>query len=289
MTARPSHSRFACLLLLSACVDPPSVPAEESSTGSGPGTTSPSTTLDSSPGDASTAVDSTSSEPPETSGGLEMDCHDDRVIPPAPVDCSGASMSIDGSVLIEEGDDPSILEGVVEVSGAIRINRTDLANLDFMACVRKVGADVTIFGNDQLTNVDGLWSLTDIGTELVFSQNDALVDFDGLPNLESVAGSVTITENASLETVTGFHTLVRLDGMGVDENGNLSGGNLLIRANPVLQHIDGFGEMKVINGVFGVTNNPALCISSVICVVEGIVQPSTPPDSWSTVANDGSC
>ena len=58
---------------------------------------------------------------------------------------------------------------------------------------------------------------------------------------------------------------------------------------PVLESIDGFGQVRVVNGRLQVTNNPLLCISSVICVVEGIVQPAMPPDSWSTVGNNGGC
>ena len=252
------------------------------------------TTGDDTTGSSTAVAESSTGTPDDTTTTgepAEGDCHEEREIPAGPpVDCSGASTVIMGSVIIEEnGDDPSMLEGVVEVTGAIRINRVEVTDLNFMACVRTVGADVTIFGNDQLTNVDGLWSLETIGTDFVFSQNDAMEDFNGLPNVEQIDGNLVMRENASLRTITGFHRLVGLNGMGLDEDGNTIGGNVTIQQNPVLEHIDGLGFMKVINGVLAVTNNPTLCISSIMCVVEGIVQPAEPPQSWSTVGNDGSC
>ncbi|MCX4239443.1 hypothetical protein [Paraliomyxa miuraensis] len=45
----------------------------------------------------------------------------------------------------------------------------------------------------------------------------------------------------------------------------------------------------MLGGFFAVTHNPSLCISSVNCVGSGIVLPPTPPESWTTVANDDDC
>ena len=257
-------------------------------------TTSDDTTSTSSTGSSTAMVDSSSSE---SSGGDTLPpsgCQVERPVPDPPAiaaDCSGATETYEGSIIIEEGgqDTIDLLEGVREVTGAIRINRMPFENLDFMACVTTVGRDVTIFGNEQLTNVDGLYNLTSV-EDFVFSQNNAIEDFDGLPLLEQIDGSVVIRENASLRTVTGFHSFVGLNGMGVDPGtGEVTGGNLTIQENPLLENIDGFGQIRVVNGRVQITNNPELCISSVICVVEGIVQPADPPDFWSTIGNKGSC
>lgn len=191
------------------------------------------------------------------------------------------------SVILEEGSDPSILEGVRHVEGSIIINRTDLTNLDFMGCVEGVTGDVVIFGNDALTNVDGLWRLRSIGKNFVFSSNDALTDFDGLPNVITLLGTLMIHDNASLEVITGFHSLVELEAkMGAWE---LLGGNLSIRSNPVLRSMDGLGGLMMVGGVFAVTQNPSLCISSINCVGAGIVDPDTIPEDWTTAANDNGC
>jgi hypothetical protein len=252
---------------------------------------SSSTTSDDTTSGSSTAVvDSSTGE--LTTGDMTtgdiFDCHADRPPPPGP-DCSGATTVIDGSVIIEDGGDtPAALEGVIEVTGAVRINRTAETNLDFMACLQTVGADVTIFGNEQLTNVDGLWSLTSIGTDFVFSQNNALVDFNGLPNVAQLVDNLVMRENASLQTITGFNSLVGING-SVNEMGEMQGGNITIQENPVLEDINGLGEVLVVNGVFAVNNNPMLCMSSVNCVGTGIVQPAIPPDTWTTVGNNDGC
>lgn len=252
---------------------------------------SSSTTSDDTTGSSTAVADSSTGEPTTTGDetGEPFDCHADRPIPPAPVDCSGASMVIDGSVIIEEGgDDPSMLEGVVEVTGAIRINRTAVTDLNFMACVTTVGADVTIFGNEELTNIDGLWSLTSIGTDFVFSQNNAITDFNGLPNVEQLVDNLVMRENASMETITGFQSLKGING-SLNDMMQMQGGNITIQENPVLQDINGLGEVLVVNGVFAVNNNPMLCQSSVACVGTGIVQPAVPPPTWTTVGNNDEC
>lgn len=236
-------------------------------------------------------VDSSTGEP--TTGdetGEPFDCHADRPIPPAPFDCSGASTVIEGSVIIEEGgDDPAMLEGVVEVTGSIRLNRTAVTDLNFMGCVTTVGGDVTIFGNEQLTNVDGLWSLTSIGTDFVFSQNNAITDFNGLPNVEQIVDNLVMRENASLQTITGFNSLVGINGSVDPMTMEMQGGNITIQENPVLEDINGLGEILVVNGVFAVNNNPMLCQTSVACVGTGIVQPAVPPPTWTTVGNNDEC
>lgn len=205
-------------------------------------------------------------------------CNDPQEVPAAPVDCSGADGVITTSVIIEPGqDDPSILMNVRRVEGSIRISRLDATDLSFMACVEEVTGDVTIFGNDQLTNVEGLWSLSSVGTDFVFSENDAITDFDGLPNMVSITRNLVMKNNAGLETISGFQQLEEV------------GDNLLIQQNDVLKDIDGLGGLRTVGGVFGVTVNPQLCISSVNCVGVGITDPAVPPATWSTQANDFGC
>jgi hypothetical protein len=234
-------------------------------------------------------VDGSSTMPIGMTGTVEVDpCEDSQVIPPPPVDCSGADGVLMQSVLIEDGgDDPSILEGVVRVEGAIRVNRTELTDLDFMACVQEVTGDVTIFGNEQLTNVDGLWSLAEL-TDFVFSQNDAIEVFDGLPNVSVIPGSVVIRENASLQRLEGFHGLEHLQGMGVDpQTGETIGGSLVIQENPVLQRIDGLLGLRTA-ARFLVGGNEMLCVSSYQSVGACTELPEDPLEQ-PCIGCDGSC
>jgi len=223
--------------------------------------------------------------------GEPGNCEDEQVIPDPPVDCSGADGTLDGSAIIEvDGDDPSVLEGISVVTGSIQVNRTDLADLNFMACVTEVGGEVTIFDNDSLTNVDGLHSLTSIGTDFIFSENGALVDFNGLPNIAQMNNNIIMKNNDAMETITGFHSFVGIINTVPDMNGvDVQIGNITIQNNPALQSIDGLGGLRVVGGVFAVTGNEALCISSVDCVGNGITMPASPPDTWSTQGNNLGC
>ncbi len=229
-----------------------------------PGTTTSTT--------GESADETTTGEPP---GGA---CQDEQVVPDPPVDCSGAAGVIDTSVILgEDGDDPAILDGVVTVNGSIQINRTDLTDLNFMACVQEVTGEVTIFGNEQLTNVDGLWSLTSVGTDFIFSENTGITDFNGLPNITGIDRNLIMKNNDSLQTISGFHSLVGVEG------------NLTIQNNDALTSIDGLGGLQLVNGVLAITANPSLCQSSIICVGEGITVPAMPPPEWSTQGNDNGC
>jgi hypothetical protein len=154
----------------------------------GTSTTSDGTTTTTS--GSTTAVAESSTGEPETTGLIIPECHEERPLPEPPaVDCSGATETLMGSAIIEDGgDDISILENVREVTGAIRINRMPFTDLDFLACIDTVGADITIFGNEMLTDVSGLHNVTSLN-DFVFSSNDAIEDFNGLPLLEQWAST----------------------------------------------------------------------------------------------------
>lgn len=280
---------FAVAMVV-GCASPQPTLEGGSGTEDGESTTSGSSSSSSSGAESSSSSssgaldESTAAEEPAPTS-----CHDPRPIPPSRFDCSGADGVAPLSVIIEGDEDPSILEGVRRVEGSIRIHRTDLTNLDFMGCVEEVTGDVMIHDNDALTNLDGLWNLRSIGTNFVFDGNDALTDFDGLPNVMEMNGTLMIQDNASLEVITGFHSLAGLLGE-LDRNGwGLYTGNLSIRGNPVLRSMDGLGGLMVVLGVFAVTHNPSLCISSINCVGSGIVEPATPREDWTTLGNDEGC
>lgn len=285
------------LAALVGCTSAGPEAAADSSTGEGE-----TTVVEPSSSSASSSSASASSSSSSSSGALDesttaaepgpASCHDPRPIPPSRFDCSGVDGVVPLSVIIEADDDPSILAGVRRVEGSLYIDRTNLTNLDFMGCLEEVTGDVMIHGNDALTNVDGLWSLRSIGADFVLSHNDALTDFDGLPNVETMDGMVVIDDNASLEVITGFHSLVGLEGETVfDPNWGeeVTLGGLWIRSNPALRSIDGLGRLVVLRGIFAVNHNPSLCISSVNCVGSGIVDPETPPASWTAIGNDEGC
>lgn len=264
---RSSFVLMGCLMLTGCQVNDggvgggSSTEAGTSSTAGGDGTTAGV--------DASTSPSSSMSE----SGMMVDPCADPQVIPPPPVDCSGADGVLTETVILDAvGGDPSILEGVVRVEGAIRIGGTALTNLDFMACVQEVTGDVTIFDNDQLTSLDGLWSLTEVGGGIAFSQNDAVEVFDGLPNMVRLVSGLVVRENASLQRLDGFHRLERIEG------------SVSITENPLLERIDGLIGWTSYAGEVALGSNPLLCESSVAAVFACIVEPAEPPPSWCQLA-----
>ncbi|MEX1364106.1 MAG: hypothetical protein AB1Z98_13345 [Nannocystaceae bacterium] len=251
------------------------------------GTIDPGTTTD------MTSVDSSGSETAADTGAVPTDCQEEREVPPSPFDCTGVDGVLEGSVIIDdtpESDDPSMLEGISVVTGSIQLNTTDLTNLDFMGCVTEVGGEINIFDNDMLTNVDGLHNVTSIGTQFVFSNNDGLVDFNSLPNIQQMATTLAFRGNGALEHISGFHSLVGITANVTDPDGNPAvTGSINIQQNPVLLDVDGLGGLRVVGGIFAINNNPMLCVSSPICVGEGITVPAIPPDEWSIANNDDSC
>jgi hypothetical protein len=212
-----------------------------------------------------------------TDSGFTGECQQAREVPAAPVDCTGVDGFLDGSVELGVGGDTSVFDGISTVGGSIVINASDLTSLSFLACVQEVSGDITVFGNDALVDVSGLWSVHTIWGSLNVSENAALVDFDGLPNLMAVEGNVLFKTNDALTSITGFHTLTTVRG------------NLTIQTNPALLSVDGLGGLRQVGGILAITANPSLCISSVDCVGEGIVNPAIPPDTWSTHSNDQGC
>lgn len=268
-------------LLLGACDT-----SEGDETTAGTTTTGPTSDTEQGPPSGSTDTGSdTSTDPSADSGSDTTDppppndaCQVPVELPPAPVDCAGARGVIDHDVFIDpQGSDPSVLEGIRRIEGSLSISGIAGTDLAFMACLQEVTGDVKIFDNDQLTDVSGLWSLTTIGTDFIFSDNDGITTFDGLPNATVVPRNVVMKNNALLQAITGFHQLEEV------------GDNLIIQQNNSLLHVDGLGRLRTVGGVFAITANPQLCISSVNCVGLGITDPAVPPPSWSTQANDFGC
>lgn len=233
----------------------------------GSGTTEdPSTTT----GDMTTSADSTGPLPPS--------CNEEQPIPEPPMDCAGVDGVLSDNLFIdEENPDISVLEGIARIEGSFRINRMPFTDLNFLTCLREVTGDITIFGNEALTDVSGLHNIELVGTDFVFSENNAITDFHGLPNLIKIDRNLILKNNAALTTITGFHSLVGIEG------------NLTIQFNDVLEDVNGLGGLQLVGETLAITNNPALCLSSVDCVGDGIVQPATPPPEWSSQANNEGC
>lgn len=189
--------------------------------------------------------------------------------------CGDATLA--GHVVIQGEDDLAQLEGIAVIEGELQLDRTSFTALDFLGCVEEVGGQLTIFGNTALVDLGGLDRLTDLQEGLVISENPALTELRGLDRLVEVGDSVVIRNNAALRAIDGLTGLTGIEA------------SLIIRDNDVLEHIDGLRGLRRVGALFAVTHNPELCITSVNEVGEGIVDPATPREGWSTRANDEGC
>jgi hypothetical protein len=195
----------------------------------------------------------------------------------APLDCSIATSTWSGHLVIESEADLAKLDGIRTIEGELQIDKTGLTNLDVLGCIEEVGGELTIFGNAELIDVTGLGALTRVGDSFILSENTALPELVGIDALTQVGGSTIIQGNVAMTGLSGLTSLATIVGA------------INFRSNDSLEHIDGLGALRTVGSQLAITQNPSLCISSVNRVGEGITDPSEIPDNWSTRSNDESC
>lgn len=276
-------------------------------TGCGEGGGSPAGgATESGAGDAGNASDTVSADGSSTDAG---DDGDDGI--PPEIECGDGVFQ--GPVFISP-DDPAampveILDGISIIEGDLLISSTGYANLDFLHCLTEIHGDVKIYDNDALVDISGTNGITKIGRlpasnptpgdpnfvdegkgTITISENDLLPDlagFDGLvqigeqdttlpANMQMSPQSLVIRNNDALETISGFGNL------------QLIFASLIIQENPALGDIDGLSSLQGVGGIFSVTRNDTLCISSVNAVGEGL-QLLGQPENSTTSLNDDSC
>lgn len=158
-----------------------------------------------------------------------------------------ATMEHNGHLVFEgAGPDTSIADGIRKITGELIIDGTDLADLDFLACLEEVGGKINVFKNNSLGSIGGLSGITDVANgEVIISENDNLTTIAGLSELASI-GSLSINNNPSLQNVNGFSSLARIEQ------------NLTIRYNDALTSLDGFSALTFVGNKFNVVGNSSL-------------------------------
>jgi hypothetical protein len=269
--------------LLPGCDSSDDTPAETMSEGSG--STDPSTSGETDPSDGSSTTDDSATDS-ETSGvgtttgtpveGLGCD--------PPPACDKG---EYDGSITVNDQTTIDEIAGYTSITGRLAVANSDVECLEFLSCMTSVGHDLNLFGNDLLTDVGGLDNIEEIGAiqdgplmpggTLTISENNALVDFDSLNKLQQTPINFSISENDALESITGFQGMVG------------SQKNFEIRFNEQLRTVSqgGLGDILFIGGECVVTNNPNLCITTIVEMCETGVKQG--PFGGNTANNDESC
>jgi hypothetical protein len=242
-------------------------------------------------------------DPTEGEIGPEFSC-------PEPVNGEYPESAVyDGFIIISPTHPEAVpvetLDGIAVITRDLIIDKTNYFDLRFLKCLVEVRGDVQIFGNYFLNDLTGLDNLQRIGRlpapnptptdpnavdagkgTVTISENESLVDINGFNGIGQLGEqdpvdssiisqqSLIIRNNASLKEINGFDELA------------LIYASLVIQENPVLEHIDGLKSLQGIGGAFSVTRNESLCISSVICVGNGLSF-GPGPNSTQSQNNDG--
>jgi hypothetical protein len=199
--------------------------------------------------------------------------------PATPAGCGDAVY--DGSVYLERG--PQELEkiaGVGTITGHLVIDKTGITSLDGFECIVEVGRDVHIFGNQSLTDLRGMDNLWRVRGNVIVAENGAITDFDAFPGLMFVGeraapASVVVRNMDAMTDMTGFSALREIEG------------DLYVQFNNQLRGMDGMRALRFVFGIFAVTHNAKLCITSINGVGEGLAE--SPEPGSTTIANDNGC
>jgi len=182
--------------------------------------------------------------------------------------CTG----IQGNVRIDGSNITNLngLSSLKSIGGFLSIDHnTSLANLNGLSNLKTVGGNFWVHDNIALTNISGLNEVTTIGGYLAFEFNDALANFNGFNKLTSVGGVLVINKNASLLNLNGLNKLTSIGGR-VDINDNdalidASGLNAVTTVNDYLAlesndklTILGFENLSSVNGRLYIYDNGAL-------------------------------
>ena len=161
------------------------------------------------------------------------------------------SLSIgDGSV----GDDITNAElarlQVEQITGTLRIQNTELSELDAFSSLDSIGGNLRVASNAELTRIDAFSSLRFVGGSLLIGGRDIgnamLESISGLNALEHVGRDLIVEYNSALTTATGFE---RLDSIGR---------RLLIGNNDALTSLPDFRRLRIVRGRLGISRSNAL-------------------------------
>jgi len=207
--------------------------------------------------------------------------------------------SIGGSLNIECNEalaSLSGLSGLSSVSGNLYLEgNLLLTNLQGLQHITFIGGDVQVTNNPVLVNLAGLQGLTSLSGKLWIDDNNALANLSGLDNVVSVGGPVKIFSNPALQNLNGLEALTTVGGDlaigGVDHLGGLGnsaltsltslnhvtsiGGILDIGYNPVLQSLDGLGNITG-GSILGLSvyNNSMLSDCEIASICEYLANPT---------------
>lgn len=171
-----------------------------------------------------------------------------------------------------------------------------LLNLNGLSNLQTIGGYFRLQGNAQMKQIDGLSNLSAVrGDFFYLSDNPELINLEGLSNLDTIAGIFHLYENPRVKTLAGMEQLkyvkerfnvFRMDSLeNVDglESLNRVDGDFAIENCARLTQITGLDHTINIQGGLVLTENPMLDD----CAVQAVCDYLENPPSFSAFSNNG--
>jgi len=164
------------------------------------------------------------------------------------------------------------LENCEEITGNLEIWETSSANLNPLNSLSKIGGDLLLESNENLSNIYGLSNLNSIGKNLTITRNNNLENIIGLINLRHVGKDISI-DGDSIDSVVGLSNLKKFEGsvsifstavktlVGLNHLKRIEG-RLNISYNNNLSDISALSSLKYIKGTLDIYDNKLIDIKS---------------------------
>lgn len=141
--------------------------------------------------------------------------------------------------------------GCTIIQGDVRIQGSDITNLNGLNVLTSIQGGMYIIFNDLLISFSGLENLTSVGGGVTLGYNNSITSLSGLENLTSIGGWLGIHYSMNLTSLTGLENLTNLGGgLSIEHNDKLTSilclqsiavasiNDLIIVNNPLLSRCD---------------------------------------------------
>lgn len=235
MHLRPSV--FASVAItLAACGRPAIDPGQDEGADEvGTETDSGSTDTESTDGESTESTESTDSE---TTESTDEDSESTDTGPPPCPEVHDGNFTLSGDVSEAQLEAASCL---VEITGDLHIQGTELTELDAFASLERVGQRLTIINNTGLTTLSGLDALEEVRDRVQVSGNAGLESLAGLGGLRRLHG-LTVSNNPDLLSLEGVQGEWELHAWG----GGIQS-TIFIAGNDALTSVDGLGGITSVS------------------------------------------
>ncbi len=154
--------------------------------------------------------------------------------------------SLNFSLSIATNYDLTPLRSLLEVTGSVNIQNTQLTEMTGFGCLTSIGGDINVSGNLQLETLTAFDALASLLGEIVISGNDDLTRIPEFDALTTLSGDLIIDSNNELASINGFASLASIQG------------DLQIVSNAALTDFSGFAVLSSVQGELAILSNNSI-------------------------------